>query len=40
MIWFSGKDDKHESGVGFLANKEIVSAVLECTPVLESSQSE
>ena len=27
MIWFSGKDDKHESGVGFLANKKIVGAV-------------
>ena len=38
QVFFSGKGDKHEHGVGFLvhkdiANKDIVNAVMECRPV-------
>ena len=29
-IYFSGEEDKHEYGVGFLLHKDIVNAVLGC----------
>ena len=32
-LYFSGKKDKHEQGVGFLINKEIVNTVMGCRPV-------
>ena len=32
-VYFSGEEDKHEYGVGFLVHKDIVDAVLECRPV-------
>ena len=32
-IFFSGKDDKHEHGVGFLVHKDIVNTVMGCRPV-------
>ena len=32
-IYFSGRDDKHEHGVGFLVNKEISSSVMSCQPI-------
>ena len=32
-LFYSGKNDKHEYGVGFLVNKEIVNTVISCTPV-------
>ena len=31
--YFSGEEDKHEYGVGFLVLKDIASAVLGCRPV-------
>ena len=31
--FFSGKEDKHERGVGFLVHKDIVKIVLGCRPV-------
>ena len=30
---FSGKEDKHEQGVGFLVHKDIVKSVIGCRPV-------
>ena len=30
---FSGKEDKHEHGVGFLVHKDIVNTVMGCHPV-------
>ena len=32
-IFFSGKEDKHEQGVGFLVPKDIVNTVVGCRPV-------
>ena len=32
-IFFSGKEDKHEHGVGFLVHKDIVNIVMGCRPV-------
>ena len=32
-VFFSGEEDKHEYGVGFLAHKDIVNTVMECRPV-------
>ena len=29
-VFFSGKEDKHEHGVGFLVHKDIVVTVMEC----------
>ena len=31
--FFSGKEDKHELGVGFLVHKIIVNTVMGCRPV-------
>ena len=32
-MYFSGKEDKHEQGVGFLVHKEIVKSVIRCRPI-------
>ena len=32
-VFFSGKEDKNENGVGFLVHKDIVNSVLGCRPV-------
>ena len=32
-VFFSGKEDKHKNGVGFLVHKDIVNTVMECRPV-------
>ena len=32
-IYYSGKEDKHEHGVGFLVNKIIVGSVMGCRPI-------
>ena len=32
-VSFSGKDDKHEQGVGFRVHKDIVNTVMGCRPV-------
>ena len=32
-IYYSGLEDKHEQGVGFLVNKSIVGSVIECRPI-------
>ena len=32
-VFFSGKEDKHEHGVGFLVIKDIVNTVMGCRPV-------
>ena len=32
-VFFSGKEDKHEHGVGFLVHKQIVNTVMGCHPV-------
>lgn len=32
-IYFSGRDDRHEQGVGFLIHKDIKNCVLGCRPV-------
>ena len=32
-IYFSGRDDRHKEGVGFLVNKNTISAVMRCRPV-------
>ena len=31
-VFFSGKEDKHEHGVGFLLHKDIVNTVMGCHP--------
>ena len=36
-VYFSGEEDRHEYGVGFLVNKDMVSAVLGCRPVSSCS---
>ena len=33
FFFFSGKEDKHEHGVGFLVHKDIINSVMECRPV-------
>ena len=32
-VYFSGAEDRHEYGVGFLVHKDVVDAVLGCRPV-------
>ena len=32
-VFFSGKENKHEHGVGFLVHKDIVTTVMGCRPV-------
>ena len=32
-VYVSGKDDKHEQGVGFLVHKDIVKTVIGCCPI-------
>ena len=32
-VFFSGKEDKHEQGAGFLVHKDIVNTVMGCRPV-------
>ena len=32
-VYFSGKEDKHEQGVGFLVHKDIVKSVIGCRPI-------
>ena len=32
-VFFSGKEDKHEHGVGFLIHKNIANTVMGCCPV-------
>ena len=32
-LYYSGKQDKHEEGVGFLAHKSIANSIMECKPV-------
>ena len=29
-VYFSGEEDRHEYGVGFLVHKDLVNAVLGC----------
>ena len=31
-VFFNGKEDKHEHGVGFLVHKDIVNTVMGCRP--------
>ena len=35
-VLFSGKEDKHEHGVGFLVHKDIVNTVMGCRPVFST----
>ena len=32
-MYFRGKEDKHEQGVGFLVHKDIVKSVIGCRPI-------
>ena len=32
-VFFSGKEDKHEHGTGFLVHKDIMNTVMGCHPV-------
>ena len=32
-VFFGGKEDKHEHGVGFLVHKDVVTTVTGCPPV-------
>nr|XP_049612464.1 uncharacterized protein LOC125989972 [Syngnathus scovelli] len=32
-FYFSGREDRHEHGVGFLVNKEVTGAVIACQPI-------
>ena len=32
-VYFSGKEDKYEQGVGFLVHKDIVKCVIGCRPI-------
>ena len=32
-VFFSGKEDKHKHGVGFLVHKDIVNTIMGCRPV-------
>ena len=31
-VFFSGKEDKHEQGVGFFVHKDIMNTVMGCHP--------
>ena len=33
FFFFSGKENKHEHGVGFIVHRDIVNAVMGCRPV-------
>ena len=37
-VFFSGKEDNHEHGVGFLVHKDIVNTLMGCRPA-DSSPS-
>ena len=32
-VYFSGEEDRHEYGIGFLVHKDVVDAALGCRPV-------
>ena len=32
-LYFSGKEDKHEQGVGYLVHKDIMKSVIGCRPI-------
>ena len=32
-VYFSGKEDRHEQGVGFLVHKDMVKCVIGCRPI-------
>ena len=32
-VYFSGKEDKHKQGMGFVVHKEIVKNVIGCRPI-------
>ena len=32
-VYFSGKEDKHKQGVGFLVHKDIVKGIIGCRPI-------
>ena len=32
-VYFSGKEDKHEQGVGFVVLKDIVKSIIGCRPI-------
>ena len=32
-VFFSGKEDKHEHGVGFIVHEAIMNTVMRCLPV-------
>ena len=32
-VYFCGKEDKHEQGVGFLVHKDIMKSVIGCRPI-------
>ena len=32
-LYFSGKEDRHENGVGFLVHKDTVNTVMGCKPI-------
>ena len=32
-VYFSGEEDRHESEIGFLVHKDVISALLGCRPV-------
>ena len=32
-LYFSGKEDRHENGVGFLVHKDTVNTVMGCQPI-------
>ena len=32
-LYFSGKEDKHEHGVGFLVHKDSVRTIMGCQPI-------
>ena len=32
-VFFSGKEDKHEHGIGFLVHKDIANTVIGCHPL-------
>ena len=39
-VYFNGKEDKHEQGVGFLVHKDIVKSVLGCRPISSRLKTE
>ena len=38
-LFFSGKEDKHEHGVGFIVHSDIVNTVMGCRPISSSLTS-